>query len=78
MPLILKEVDGSLGIITLNNPEKRNCLGANLIREFCKALDEFEESGVRVVIVRAAPGAKIWSAGYDINELPHPGRDPLP
>lgn len=41
-------------------------------------MDEFEESGVRVVIVRAPSGSKIWSAGYDVNELPHPGRDPLP
>jgi methylmalonyl-CoA decarboxylase len=77
MPLILKQVDGALGVITLNNIEKRNCLSAVLIREFCDALDEFENSGVRVVILRAAPGIKVWSAGYDVNELPLPGRDPL-
>jgi methylmalonyl-CoA decarboxylase len=77
MPLILKEVDGALGVITLNNPEKRNSLSAALILEFCNALDEFEASGVRVVILRAQPGVKVWSAGYDVNELPHPGRDPL-
>ena len=78
MPLILKEIDGRLGTITLNNPEKRNCLSAALIDEFCSALDEFEKAGVRVVILRAAPGVKVWSSGYDVNELPHPGRDPLP
>ena len=48
-----------------------------MIGEFCNALDEFETSGVRVVILRAQPGVKVWSAGYDVNELPHPGRDPL-
>jgi len=78
MPLILKKVEGPLGTLTLNNPEKRNCLSAALIREICSALDEFEDSGVRVVILRAQPGVKVWSAGYDVNELPHPGRDPLP
>jgi methylmalonyl-CoA decarboxylase len=78
MALILKERDGALGIITLNNPDKRNCLSANLIHEFCSTLEGFEKSGVRVVIVRALPRAKVWSAGYDVNELPHPGRDPLP
>jgi len=78
MPLVLKKIENSLGTITLNNPEKRNCLSATLIREVCEALDEFEKSGVRVVLLRAQPGAKVWSAGYDVNELPHPGRDPLP
>jgi methylmalonyl-CoA decarboxylase len=78
MPLALKKIDGALGTITLNNPEKRNCLSATLIHEVCEALDEFEASGVRVVILRAQPGVKVWSAGYDVNELPQPGRDPLP
>jgi methylmalonyl-CoA decarboxylase len=77
MPLILKEKEGALGVITLNYPEKRNCLSAALIHELCGALHEFEASGVRVVILRAQPGVKVWSSGYDVNELPHPGRDPL-
>jgi methylmalonyl-CoA decarboxylase len=77
MPLILKEADGALGVITLNYPEKRNCLSAALILELCSALREFEASGIRVVILRAQPGVKVWSSGYDVNELPHPGRDPL-
>jgi methylmalonyl-CoA decarboxylase len=78
MPLILKKVEGPLGIITPNNPEKRNCLSAALIGEVCKTLNEFEASRVRVVILRAQPGVKVWSAGYDVNELPQSGRDPLP
>ena len=73
MSLVLKKVEGSLGIITLNNAEKRNCLSAELIHDMCRTLDEFEDSGIRVVILRAQPGVKVWSAGYDVNELPHPG-----
>ncbi|HUK50587.1 MAG TPA: methylmalonyl-CoA decarboxylase [Terriglobales bacterium] len=78
MPLALKKIEGALGTIMLNNPEKRNCLSAALIREVCEALDGFEAAGVRVAILRAQPGVRVWSAGYDVNELPHPGRDPLP
>ena len=78
MSLVLKSIEGSLGTITLNNPEKRNCLSTALIGEFCTALDEFEKAGVRVVILRGASGVKVWCSGYDVNELPHPGRDPLP
>ena len=76
--LVLSETDGQLGIITLNNPEKRNSLNASLIHELFHALDEFEASGIRVVILRGPAGAKVWSAGHDVNELPQPGRDPLP
>lgn len=78
MSLILSEIDGQLGVITLNDQARRNCLSAALIKEFCAALDQFESAGVRVVVLRAPAGSKVWSAGHDINELPKPGRDPLP
>ncbi len=78
MSLILSEIDGQLGVVTLNDQAKRNCLSAALIRELCAALDRFELNGVRVVILRATAGSKVWSSGHDINELPKPGRDPLP
>ena len=58
MSLILKKIDGALGTITLNNPEKRNCLSAALIHEACGALDEFEAIGVRVVVLRAQTWSK--------------------
>jgi methylmalonyl-CoA decarboxylase len=32
---------------------------------------------VRVVILRARPGVKVWSSGHDVYELPAGGRDPL-
>ena len=46
--------------------------------DFFAALDNFEQSGAKVVILRAVAGTKIWCAGHDVNELPKPGRDPLP
>jgi methylmalonyl-CoA decarboxylase len=78
MSLVLSETDGHLGILTLNHLEKRNSLNALLIHDMFKVLDQFEASDIRVVILRAPPGAKVWSAGHDVNELPQPGRDPLP
>ena len=78
MSLVLKEMDGRLGIITLNNTPRRNCLSADLVGELVAALDEFLAAGALVVLLRALPGSKVWSAGHDIGELPNPHRDPLP
>jgi methylmalonyl-CoA decarboxylase len=41
------------------------------------AIDEMALRKARVVIIRANKGAKIWSAGFNIEELPRDGRDPL-
>jgi methylmalonyl-CoA decarboxylase len=65
------------GIITLNNDGKRNALSKTLIHELIQALNGLIHQRVRVVILRSNPGAKVWSAGCDITELPQPGRDPL-
>jgi methylmalonyl-CoA decarboxylase len=78
MPLILSENEGNLGIITLNDPKRCNCLGSPLVEELLGVLDRFEALGVWVVILRAAAGSKVWCAGHDIRELSRPGRDPLP
>ena len=77
MEFILTELRDSIGIITLNNDRKRNALGKALIKELIHALNGLIHQKVRVVILRANPGAKVWSAGFDISELPQPGRDPL-
>jgi len=78
MALVLTELRQQVGIITLNNPEKRNCLSHALIQELFSALESFEQAKMRVVILRAPAGSKVWSAGHDVSELPKPGRDPLP
>jgi len=78
MSCILSEVDGSIGIVTLNNPQKRNCLSYDLIQDLLNTLNNFQQQRVRVVILRAPAGSKVWCAGHDVGELPRPGRDPLP
>ena len=78
MSLILTEFSDMIGTITINNNEKRNCLSAALLNSIIAALKEMREQKAQVIILRAAKGAKVWSAGLDINEFPEPGRDPFP
>jgi methylmalonyl-CoA decarboxylase len=77
MSLVLSCVRDGIGTITLNHDAKRNALSKELIGELIGALDAFAAQKVRCVILRAHPGAKVWSAGHDVAELPRSGRDPL-
>jgi len=75
--LIITNHSDSIGTITLNHPETRNSLSNQLLSELIAALDFFEKRRARAVVIRAAAGVKVWSSGFDITELPVPGRDPL-
>ena len=77
MPLVLAETKDEIGVIVLNHPEKRNALSEALIGEVTAALEEFRVRNIRAVVLRAAAGVKVWSAGHDVSELPDRGRDPL-
>ncbi|AOK29604.1 MULTISPECIES: methylmalonyl-CoA decarboxylase [Burkholderia] len=75
--LVRADVRDGVGVITLDHPAKRNALSAQLLGALMSALDGVVERGARVVILRAAPGMSVWSAGHDIRELPRGGTDPL-
>ncbi len=77
MNLVLPQLDGAIGTLTFNRPEKHNSISVELAEDMIAGLDLMQKQQARVVIIRAAPGAKVWSAGFDINELPHRHRDPL-
>lgn len=77
MSLIIAESTAEIGTITLNHAAKRNALSIALIDEIHNALAEFRARQLRVVVLRAPTGCKVWSAGHDISELPDGGRDPL-
>ena len=77
MALIEQSLADNTGTLQLNRGEKHNSLNGELMRELMAGLDALVTDGARVVIVRAAPGVKVWSAGHDINEIPEPRRDPL-
>jgi methylmalonyl-CoA decarboxylase len=78
-PVELIEVtqEGFVGSIVLDNPRKLNALSHDLVEGVIAALARFAESDVRVVILRARAGVKVWSAGHDVSELPEGRRDPL-
>lgn len=66
-----------IGTIIFNNEEKRNSFNSQMILEIIEAIEYFKTQKKRVIVIRAKKGAKVWSAGVDISELPEPGRDPL-
>lgn len=63
--------------LTLSNPQRRNALDSELLDRLIGSLEAATAGGARAVILRAEPGAAIWSAGHDITELPEDGSDPL-
>lgn len=77
MALVITEHSNDVGTITLNHMERRNALSARLVDDLLDAFRVMEQARTRAVILRAPPGAKVWSAGHDVNELPAGGRDPL-
>jgi methylglutaconyl-CoA hydratase len=66
MSHILLEIDGPLGLITLNNPERHNAFDDVLIADLTAALQALNANpDVRVVILSAA--GKSFSAGADLH-----------
>lgn len=61
------ELDGEIGIITLNRPEKRNAISPAMINDLLGALDEAERGTARVVILTGA--GKAFCAGMDLEAL---------
>jgi len=55
----------------------RGALGTPLVDEIMAALADFARRKLRVAVLRAPPGATVFSAGHDVEELPESRRDPL-
>jgi methylmalonyl-CoA decarboxylase len=77
MNYIQTQLDKHVGTITMSHAEHRNALSEVLINEMIQAFEEMKEKQARVVVLRAHAGARVWSSGHDVKELPTPGRDPL-
>ena len=66
MSHVLLEIDGPVGILTLNNPDKHNAFDDVLIADLTAALRSLDANrDVRVVILSAV--GKSFSAGADLN-----------
>lgn len=78
MGLVITEIKDKTGIITLNNPARRNALSAGVFDGICAALADFRKKGASVAVIRAPKGAKVWSAGHDITQFPTVAHEPFP
>lgn len=76
MDLLYSTVHDVIGVMTLNHG-KVNALSRSLLQEITGTLRSLRSGPARVVILRAPAGAKVFSAGHDVRELPTNGRDPL-
>jgi enoyl-CoA hydratase/carnithine racemase len=65
---LLSTVDGTLGIIKLNRPERRNALSLDLMLELIRCLDELAAQPNLRAIILAASG-KVFSSGHDLSEM---------
>jgi methylmalonyl-CoA decarboxylase len=81
MSTVMTKLEEGIGTLTLNQTDKHNRIGAELVCDLIAALDEMEcgprPARAQVVVLRTLPGVSVWSAGHDIDELPQPRRDPL-
>jgi methylmalonyl-CoA decarboxylase len=77
MALVETALEDAIGTLILAHDERRNALGRALIDDLLAGLAGFEKARVRAVLLRARPGARVFSAGHDIAELPRGGGDPL-
>ncbi len=67
-PVVDFAVDGNVGIITLNHPERRNVLSRMALAQLLARLESAEADGnVRCVILRST--GPVFSAGHDLAEI---------
>jgi enoyl-CoA hydratase/carnithine racemase len=67
-PILLRQMFGSIAVLTLNRPEARNSLSEGLIAELHAALgDIHDDANVRAVVIAANGPA--FSSGHDMKEL---------
>ncbi|GAB6161438.1 enoyl-CoA hydratase [Desulfothermus naphthae] len=63
--MVLVEQHDLIGIITINNPKKKNAVNEDILKTIIKELHSMEEQGIRVIIL-TAQGNNIFCSGYDI------------
>ncbi|MDF2512287.1 MAG: enoyl-CoA hydratase [Herbinix sp.] len=68
MEFVTYQVEGRIGIITINRPKALNALNSKVLEELDKTLDGVELNTVRALIITGA-GEKSFVAGADISEM---------
>lgn len=65
---ILTRVDGNVGIITLNRPDKLNALNIDLMKLLVATLDDWDQNdAIHVVLMHG--NERAFAAGADINDM---------
>lgn len=68
---------GKIGVLTMHHG-KVNALSRALLDDLAEALGQMQDPAIRAVVLRAEAGVQVFSAGYDVRELPtEGGSDPL-
>ena len=68
MEFITYEVEGMVGVITINRPKALNALNSQVLAELDETLDSVDVNAVRALILTGA-GEKSFVAGADIGEM---------
>lgn len=71
---VLYEVRGGVALVTLNRPNEANAMNLPLAQELAYVAMECDENpAVRAVLIRAAPGSKMFCAGGDLRAFADAG-----
>lgn len=69
---VIVRKDGEIGWVTLNRPDKANCVRPQTQNELVAALTEFDRDREVKVVILAGAGGKVFSAGFDMSEQHRP------
>lgn len=67
--IVTTEIIGQMAVLTVNRPEVRNALNAQVLSEIDSALEELEQRDDVGVVVFTGAGKKSFVAGADISQL---------
>jgi len=70
------QMHDAVAVVMLDDRARRNVMGSAMVDALVAAFAELQAGEARVAVLRAPPGAEIWSAGHDVRELPRGDRDP--
>jgi enoyl-CoA hydratase len=66
---ILSNIDGPIGTLTFNNPERHNAMSLDMWRAASAVLEQFERDPAVRVIVLTGAGGKAFVSGADISKF---------
>jgi len=77
MALIGKTAADGVCFLEMQNPQKLNCLSAELCGEMTQQIIAAHKEESKAIVIKAQCKSHVWSAGHDIRELPQDKSDPL-